>query len=93
MYAMNLLQTIEFDNSYRNKNISGTVYRSDLCLYAKRAGGRHLTAHIKQRPAAFLWTEISGEIKCRISFGTPCILQRNCFGLRGDGSTGPTEWV
>ena len=58
MYAMNLLQTIKFDNRNRKKNISGTVYRSDLCLYAKRAGGHHLTAHMKHRSVAFIFPEI-----------------------------------
>ena len=58
MYTMNTLQTIEFDNQNRNKNISGTIYRSDLCLYAKRAGGHHLTAHIKHGTVAFIQTEI-----------------------------------
>ena len=58
MYTMNTLQTIEFDNQNRNKNISGTVYRSDLCLYAKRAGGHHLTTHMKHKSVASILTEI-----------------------------------
>ena len=58
MYVMNLLQTIKFDNRNRKKNISGTNYRSDLCLYAKRAGGHHLTAHMKHRHVAITWMEI-----------------------------------
>ena len=49
MYTMNTLQTIEFDNQNQNKNISGTIYRSDLCLYAKRTEGHQLTAHVRYR--------------------------------------------
>ena len=46
------------ENQNRNKNISGTIYRSDLCLYSKRSGGHHLTAHMKQRPVALTMMEI-----------------------------------
>ena len=58
MYTMNTLQAIEFDNQNRNKNISGTIYCSDLCLYAKRTGGHHLTADIKHGPVALTQKEI-----------------------------------
>ena len=68
---MNSLQTIEFDNRNWNKNISGTIYCSDLSIYAKRAGGRHLTAHIKQRTVAFIRTKILGEIVVAYLLGHP----------------------
>ena len=58
MYMMNLLQTIEFINRNWSQNISGTIYRSDLCLYAKRTGGHHLTANIKHGPVALTRREI-----------------------------------
>jgi hypothetical protein len=58
MYMMDLLQTIGFDNQNRNKIISGTVYCSDLCLYAKRTGGHPFTAHIKHRTVAIIKKEI-----------------------------------
>ena len=58
MYTMNTLLTIEFDNQNLNKNISGTIYPSDLCLYGKQTGGHHLTAHIKHITVAFIRTEI-----------------------------------
>ena len=65
MYTMNTLQTIEFDDKNRNKNISGTIYRSDLCLYAKRTGGHRITAHIKHslEPNLLLYTVLrSGKL-------------------------------
>ena len=58
MFTINTLQTIEFVNQNTNKNISGTIYCSDLCLYAKQAGGHHLTAHIKHGTVALIQTEI-----------------------------------
>ena len=58
MYTMNTLQTIEFDNQNQNKNISGTIYHSDLCLYVKQTGGHQLTADIKHGPVALTRKEI-----------------------------------
>ena len=49
---------IGFDNQNRKQNISGTAYRSDLCLRAKRMGGHPSTAHIKHRTLALIGTEI-----------------------------------
>ena len=71
-YMMNLLLPIVFDNRNRNQNISGTTYRSDLCLYAKQMGEHHITARIKHRS---IFTD--GDIKenmCRICIGTLCIV-------------------
>ena len=49
---------IGFDNQNRKQNISGTAYRSDLCLYAKRMGEHPFTAHIKHITVALIQTEI-----------------------------------
>ena len=41
-----------------NNNISRTIYRSDLCLYAEQTGGHHLTAKIKHIPVELTGREI-----------------------------------
>ena len=58
MYIMNLSLTIEFQNQNCFAYISGTAYRSDHCLYAKRTGGHPLYGQIKHRTVALTRTEI-----------------------------------
>ena len=50
---------------------SGTVYRSDMFLYAKRKGGPPLSAHIKHRTVALIRTEILRKICVELFFIQP----------------------
>ena len=52
------MKTIRFHSQKGFAYISGIVYRSDPCLYAKRMGGHHLSAHIKHHTVALIRTEI-----------------------------------
>ena len=50
------LKKFIFQNDFAN--ISGTVYRYEMFLYAKRTGGPPHSAHIMQRTVALLQYEI-----------------------------------
>ena len=58
IYLLSKWFCIGFVNQNRNQNISGTAYRSDLCLYGKRTGGHNFNAHIKHITVALILTEI-----------------------------------
>ena len=58
MFMMNEMETIRFHSQNGFPYISRIVYRSDPCLYAKRTGGHHLSAHIKHNTVGLTRTEI-----------------------------------
>ena len=72
---MNLLQSKECDNQNRNWNISGTAHLSDMFLYAKQTGRHPISAHIKHRTIEIIIINKIKENRCRMFFGTPCMIQ------------------
>ena len=63
---MNLLSTIGFEIQNRFAYISGTIYRSDMFLCAKRMGGPPLSGHTKNRDIK--------ENRCHIFLIHPIVL-------------------